>query len=62
VEASEVAVLAADRDDAITQHVERDIVAGLRRVVDVAHDVPGLAKDLLALQREEAWVGVEPSG
>jgi hypothetical protein len=45
----------------LTKHVEGEVVAGVRHVVDVPHDLPGLTKNLPALQFEELGVAVDPS-
>jgi hypothetical protein len=62
VKAAQHVVFAAHSDDAVAENVEREIVAGIGRIVDVAHDVPGLRENLFALDLEEALVGVEPGG
>src|SRR5690242_10639760 len=62
VEAADDAVLAAHGEDALAQNIQSQIIAGPRHVVEMADNVPGLREDLLALDLEEALVGIEPGG
>ena len=62
VEAAKCPRFIAQCDDPLAQHIQGDIVAGVWRVGDVTHNVPGLAKDLLALQLEELRVAIDPGG
>src|SRR6185437_9418826 len=61
MEAADLAVFTANRDDALAQEVERMEVAAARHVVDVADDLPALAEDELPLQLEELRVAVYPA-
>src|SRR6185437_7403917 len=61
MEAADLAVFTANRDDALAQEVERMEVAAARHVVDVADDLPALAEDELPLQLEKLRVAVYPA-
>ena len=45
----------------IAQKIEREIVSGVRDVIDLAHDLPGWSQHTLGLIGEEFVVVVEPS-
>ncbi len=60
VEAADPPVLPAHRHHRLAEHFERVIVARLRNIVLVAHEVPGRAEDVLLLELEERGVVIEP--
>jgi hypothetical protein len=61
VEAADLAVFAADHDDALAQEVEGVEIAGAGHVVDVADDLPALAENELLLELEELRLAVYPA-
>ena len=62
VEAAHLAVIAADRDHALAEEIERVKVTALRNVVDVADELPAGAEDLLPLALEELRIAIDPGG
>jgi hypothetical protein len=62
VEAAQLTILAADRNDRLVEQIEAVIVADLGNVVAVADQLPAGAEDRALLQLEEIRVVVDPPG
>ena len=60
VEAADLAVIAADRDDTLAEEVKRVEIAALRNVVDVADELPAGAEYPLPLEGEELRITIDP--
>ena len=61
-EGFDVAVLAAHRHQGLAEKIQGVVVAGIRYIVEVAHDLPRSGKHALLLGFEEIRIPVDPSG
>jgi hypothetical protein len=60
MEAADLTVPAADRDDGFAEQVETVIVARVRHVVAVTYQLPAGAEDRALLEFEEVGVAIDP--
>src|SRR5262245_5017984 len=62
VEGADCAVLAANNEGALAQHVQSRIGAGLGDLADVANDLPAAQQQMASFEIEELGVAVGPTG